>query len=398
MSQSKDFFRKGLLAMSLLGLVGVVETCEAQSSRLQFASPQYGLTTPGTKVLIFGDGFASDAEAYFGGMAARETRFVHASTLEVVTPYLRPGDYPVQVKSARKIAVSAVTFTSVPSPVDSKIDAALSLAERGEISAGIRELDQIAQSDPDYHVRAFAQYAKAKIFFAHGDWQNWSDACLSIYLHAKESGMSIQTYWPYRLESARAYYLTQYQTGPSNDFLFFDIVVNLDVTGNPEPRFYRALLNARAGKLAMAKADIAFTLAKEPRNASYAALAAFIAALGGAKLQSEAFGARARALLEADPEVDGRALSLLGETAYISRNLEQARSDWAGVGHIYPLGSGIALLAGKKHLWRGEPSIAAMLLSESIAMAQNTAEVQEARGLLDGIPESSPGQIEANAP
>ena len=94
---------------------------------------------------------------YFDGLMARETLFRDESHLEALTPYMRPGQHQVLVKSKDSEAVRLETpFTATPAPVDLRIDAALSIARAGKVSAALSALDDIAKNDSDYQVRAFA--------------------------------------------------------------------------------------------------------------------------------------------------------------------------------------------------------------------------------------------------
>jgi len=78
-------------------------------------APDTGTTTPGSNVTVHGSGFVPGAIVYFCGLQARETNFISASTLEVVTPYLRPGPCRIQIKSGDLVAVSDVIFNALPS-------------------------------------------------------------------------------------------------------------------------------------------------------------------------------------------------------------------------------------------------------------------------------------------
>ena len=82
----------------------------------------------------------------------------------------------------------------------------------------------------------------------------------------------------------------------------------------------------------------------------------------------------------------GEALALLGEALYAAGNSRRAQLYWAEAASTYPLAPSLALLQAKKHLWRGEQETAAMLLSETVAMAPGSAQAEEARSLLGGTP------------
>jgi len=89
-------------------------------------------------------------------------------TLEVVTPYLRPGVYKLQLKAAKGVVVqSEVTFTSVPSDVDKEFDR-VSKPSTGarDLKDLIELLKTIASSNKDFQVRAFARYQAALLYFA----------------------------------------------------------------------------------------------------------------------------------------------------------------------------------------------------------------------------------------
>jgi hypothetical protein len=112
-------------------------------------------------------------------------------------------------------------------------------------------------------------------------------------------------------------------------------------------------------------------------------LAAYIAVLDGRKTLLPSF---ARETI-----TDARALSLLGETAYLSGDLCAAKSWWTQSARVYPLGASLAYLAGKKHLARGQERVAEALLTECTTMAPNGKEAMEAKDLLATIaPRTSP--------
>src|SRR6266446_4490240 len=87
-----------LLCFVLLGLDTLTSSGVHASDEplLTAVEPKNGVTTPGSKVAVYGSGFSPDAIIYFGGLQARETRFMDPSRLETVTPYLRPGSYQLQ--------------------------------------------------------------------------------------------------------------------------------------------------------------------------------------------------------------------------------------------------------------------------------------------------------------
>jgi tetratricopeptide (TPR) repeat protein len=153
-----------------------------------------------------------------------------------------------------------------------------------------------------------------------------------------------------------------------------DWTVKYDVTQNPEPLFFRGLVNARFGNLSKAKTDSDLILKLEPNNPSYQALAAYIAVLRGDKPQPPSLTHRTIK--------DGRALDLLGETAYLRGDPADAQKWWAEAADVYPLGGSLAYWTGKKHLARGQRRIAAALLTECSAVAPSSKEAKEAKEIL----------------
>jgi IPT/TIG domain-containing protein len=256
------------LLLSLIALsLGTVSAAHVPNApQLTAVEPKSGATTPGSRVMVYGTGFSSDAIVYFGGLQVRETKFIGPSTLEIVTPYLRPGSYQLQLKSGETTVRSGVTFTALPSQIDSEIDRALALAEKRQISAAIDILTSIAKTSSDYQVRTFAYYQIGQVYFGEGDWMRWSWA--PIFLDSDTSGPAVWTSWRYRLASDQSTYLLNLDTQPDHDLVLADWTVKYDVTQNPEPRFYRSLLNARYGDLSKAKMDSDFILKLEPGNAS----------------------------------------------------------------------------------------------------------------------------------
>ena len=355
--------------------------------KLYDINPDTGPSTPPTAVTVFGDNFSQDTKVYFDGLMARETLFRDESHLEALTPYMRPGQHQVLVKSKDSEAVRLETpFTATPAPVDLRIDAALSIAREGKVSAALSALDDIAKNDSDYQVRAFAHYQEGELYFAQGDWQRWLGETMGIYLNAKLAGPSVQTYWPYGVANARACFLLNRSGGPEVDALNYDMAVQWDATGATEPHFRRAIFRARSGKLKDATEDIQFCLRAEPGNPAYLALAAFNATQVGDKSASAKLYQRARAIVSRQIHPDSEALALLGEALYAAGNSRRAQLYWAEAGSTYPLAPSLALLQAKKHLWRAEQETAAMLLSETVAMSPSSAEADEARGLLAGVP------------
>ncbi len=361
------------LLLSLIALsLGTVSAAHVPNApQLTAVEPKSGATTPGSRVMVYGTGFSSDAIVYIGGLQVRETKFISPSTLEVVTPYLRPGPYQLQLRSGAATVRSEVTFTALASQIDSEIDRALALAEKRQISAAIDLLTSIAKTNSDYQVRTFAYYQIGQIYFEHGDWLRWSWA--PIFLDSDKSGPAVWTSWRYRLASDQSTYLLNLDTQPNHDLKLADYTVEYDVTQNPEPRFYRGLLNARYGNLSQAKTDSDFILSLDAGNSSYRALAVYIAVLGGDKTMLESFSH--------ETIKDARALSLLGEAAYLSGDLGGAQRWWTLAAKEYPLGTGLAYWAGRKHLAYGQKRVADALLNECIAMAPNSKEAKEAKDL-----------------
>jgi len=169
-------------------------------------------------------------------------------------------------------------------------------------------------------------------------------------------------------------YLLPVHDSPEYDLKLADFLVQYDATEGPEPRFYRGLVNARYGNLRQAKEDSDVILSQEPRHPSYRALAAYAAVLRGENAQLRSFNEESL--------TDARALSLLGEAAFLSGNPASAQKWWILAAKEYPLGAGLALLAGKKHLVRGHTRIAASLLAECTVMVPNSKEAKEAKDLL----------------
>jgi IPT/TIG domain len=240
-------------------------------------APDIGITTPGNMVAVHGSGFSPDAIVYFGGFQVRETKFISPSTLEVVTPYLRPGHYKIQMKSGGATVRSDVTFTASPSPVDTEIDHAVALAGKGQASSAIAILTGIAKNNSDYQIRAFVSYQIGQIYVAQGDLWRWAGEGSGAFLDSDKSGMAVQTSWRYRLSDAQSAYLLDSNTKPDYDLRYADIVVEFDVTQNPEPRFHRA--TAQVGRLTKQaeRSGVLYRLAREgfPREFPFILSSAF---------------------------------------------------------------------------------------------------------------------------
>ena len=371
------FFSKHCrLLLVLLLPQGVMTARPAQSGiHIDAVVPNSASTTPAAgNITIRGSGFSPDTTVYIGGLQVRETKFVSAFTLEAQPPYLRPGSYKIQLKNEKEVLHSNVGFTVIPALVDPEIDRALALADHGKRDAAMTILLEIAKSNSDYQVRAFAHYQAAQIYFSQGDWWRWGAEAMSIFDDSGKSGPAVQTCWRYRLALDQAEYFLPIDDEPDHDQKSANWTVEKDVTENPEPRFFRALVNARYGKLQAAKADSDFILAQEPTNPSYRALAAYIEVLVGDKTAIAPFSKEAL--------TDARALSLLGEAAYLNGDSVSAQVWWDRAGKTYPLGASLAFLAGKKHLARGQQRIAESLLTECIVMSPDTSEAAEARELM----------------
>jgi len=373
-----------LLLLSLIsaGVARSFAVPGSDSLEILTIEPKAGVTTPGSKVIIYGSGLSPDAIVYFGGLQVRVTNFLDRSTLVIVTPYLRPGTYQIQLKSGGSTIRSALTFTSLPAAVDDDIDRALVMAGKGETSAAINILTAVATTHPDYQVRALAYYEISQIYFAKGDWWRWAGQAGNIFVDSDKSGPAVQTSWRYRLANDLSDYLLPTNDEPDHDVKMADFLVAYDVTDDPEPRFYRGLINARYGNLAKAKEDVSFILAAQPRNPSFRALATYVAVLDGEKPDLRSIAGEAGR--------DARALSLLGEAAFLSGNIAQAENMFRQSAQIYPLGADLAYLAGKKHFARGQRRIAVSLLTACAVMAPDSDEASAAKALLAAL--QGPGQ------
>jgi len=331
-----------------------------------------GSTTPGTEAFVYGTNFPPDSVIYFDGLQARQIKFISPSTLQVVTPYLRPGPHKLQLKSGETAIQTDVDFTASASPIDAEIDRAITTISQNQPAVAIAILNGIAKNAADFQVRAFAHYEAAQVYFAQGDWWRWAGEAGMIFDPA--GGQAVQTSWRYRLASDQSTYLLPVDNDPGGPLRLADWTVKYDVTESPEPRFFRALVNARYGNLKQAKIDSDFILKAEPNNQSYRALAAYIGALEGNAAHLHSFAGQTIR--------DARALSLLGQAAFINGELKLAQDWWTLEARTYPLGAGLAYWAGKKHLARGQKRVAAALLTECITIAPNSDQGKEARDLL----------------
>jgi tetratricopeptide (TPR) repeat protein len=327
-------------------------------------------------VQVIGKDFSPDSTVYFGGFQVRDLSFVNSSTLQVVTPYLRPGTYKVQVKSQHETIQSEFTFTVLAASVDSDIDRADALAAKKKTPEAIAILSHISKSQPDYQVRAYVYFRLAQIYLAQGEY--WRAAGAAAAIWDPKAGVSIQTAWSYRVLDEETSYPLSISEDRESDLRNANWAVEKDVTGNPEPLFFRALLNARFGNLVNARADQDAILKSAPGNPSYRALAEYISALAGDKSHVQPFSA--------EPINDARALGLFGQAAYLSGDRESARSWWAMEARIDTTLARLAYWSGKKHLQFGQERVAAALLAECSSVSPGTEEGKQAKDLLAGLP------------
>ena len=370
-------YRGCFVVLLFAGITGLSLAQQAEGPKVTAIEPKGGVTTPGAKVTVYGAGFSPDAEVYFGGLAVRETKFVSSSTLEVVTPYLRPGTHEVQLKSAGAAVRSEISFAVSPGPVDHEIDRAVAQADSGRVESAIAILKAIAESHSDYQVRALAHYQAAQVYFSKGDWWRWAGEASSVYDDSDKAGRAVQTFWRYRLALQLVDYLLPTGSTVEGDLKSADWTVSYDITENPKPRFYRGLFNARYGNLDKAKIDRDFILSHDPDNPSYRALAAYIAVLSGEKATFRPFSS--------ETTTDARALALMGEAGYLSGDSAGAHGFWKQAAKIDPRGASLAFWAGKKHVALGQKQIAESLLTECIVMAPDSKDAEEAKELLAKI-------------
>jgi hypothetical protein len=366
---------RALFALALVISGNLPQLPQNTGPEITGIEPRAALTTPGAKIIVAGTNLSPDSTVYFGGFEVRELAFINSTTLQVVTPYLRPGSYAVHVKSGGKTIQWQGTFTAFPASVDSEVDHAGMLAERGQPEAAVGILNNIAESFLDYQVRAYARYRSAQVYMASGDY--WRAAGEAALIWNPKAGISIQTSWRYRLLDEETTYALSESTDHEADLRLAEWAVEKDVTENPEPRFFRALVNARFGNMAKARADSAFILKSEPNNAAYLALAAYIALLEGDKSRLEA---------SAGEELkDVRAASLLGQAAYIAGDTKAAQDWWAIEAKLDRVGAKLAYWTGKKHLTYGQIRVASALLAECSTISPESTEGKQARELLAGI-------------
>jgi tetratricopeptide (TPR) repeat protein len=337
--------------------------------------PSSAVTTPGAKVMVTGAHFSPDSIVYFDGLQAREVIFINASALQAVTPYLRPGTYKLDLKSGEVIIHSDVGFTALPAPVDSNIDRAEGLARKDQSNAAIAILTSIATTHPDYDVRAYTHYRAGQLYLAQGDY--WRAGEEGALIWDKKASMAVQSSWRYRLLSDETAYSISESNDHETDLKDADWDVKWDVTENPEPRFWRALVNARFGKMEQAKADLKFVLAAEPENPSYRALAAYIGVLAGDKTQLEAF--------RGQQVNDAGALGLLGQAAYMIGDHDGAQTWWVAEGKISVAEAKLDCGAGRKHLKYGQTRVGAALIAECVTVTPDSREGKGAKELLEQL-------------
>jgi tetratricopeptide (TPR) repeat protein len=359
-----------VLATLLLIVCGKLsEAQQFEPPQITAVEPSSVATTPGARVMVIGAHFSPDSLVYFGGLQAREVTFVNASALQAVTPYLRPGTYKLDLKSGEAIVHSDVAFTALPASVDSDIDRAERLARNDQAKAAIGIFTSIATTYPDYDVRAYAHYRAGQIYLALGDY--WRAGEEGALVWDKKVSMGAQTSWRYRLLYDETSYSISESNDQDTDLRIADSSVKMDVTENPELRFWRALVNARFGKMTQAKADLKFILVAEPENPSYRALAAYIGVLAGDETQLEAF--------RGQQVSDARALGLLGQAAYMIGDHDGAQVWWAAEGKIGIAEAKLDCAAGRKHVKYGQTRVGTALIAECANVMPDSREGKEAK-------------------
>jgi hypothetical protein len=351
---------------------------QVEPPRITAIEPSTAITTPGAKIMVVGAHLSPDSIVYFGGLQAREITFINASALQAVTPYLRPGTYKLDLKSDAAITHTDARFTALPASVDSVIDQAELLAAKEENGAAIGILCHIATSDPDYDVRAYAHYRTVQLYLALGNYMGAEAQC-GLMFDPKVS-MGVQTSWRYRLLSDELAYSISESNDHDTDLRIADGSVKMDVTENPEPRFWRAVVNARFSKMGQAKADLKFVLAAEPENPSYRALAAYIGVLAGDKRPLEGF--------RGEEVTEARALRLLGQAAYIAGDYDSAQAWWTSHAKISAASAKLDYLAGRKHAKYGQTRVGTALIAECATIAPDSREGKEAKEQLASLTSS----------
>jgi len=375
MRQKRVILQYLLGTLALLGFSNRSEAQQTEPPRITAVEPSGAVTTPGAKVVVVGTNFSPDTIIYFGGLQAREITFVNTSALQTVTPYLRPGNYKLDLKSGGAIIHSDVGFTALPASVDLTIDQAESLAVKKQTNAAISLFTNIAATHPDYDVRAFAHYRAGELYLARGDY--WAAGEQAGLMWNAKASHGVHSSWRYRLLDEEIVYSVSRSNDHDVDLKDADWAVKWDITDNPELRFWRALVNARFGKMEQAKADLKFALATEPESPSYQALSLYMAVLAGDKTQLEVF--------RGQQVNDARALALLGQAAYISGDYTSAQAWWEAQAKIGVSQAKLDCLAGTKHVSYGQTRIGAALLAECVAVAPDSREAKEVKEILAGL-------------
>ena len=347
-------------------------------------SPPFAVTSPGAQIVITGEGFTPGTKIFFDGMEARRSKFVSGSQIDVVTPFLRPGEHRLWIQSQGKADPASPRFVAIAAPIDAELDAAMAQAASGKITAALDALQSVAETNEDYQVRAYTYYEMGQICLANGDFNGWRSWSMSIFQDAYSSGPSIQSYWPYRLAIIMSSYVYDMGKSVRND-AGFDQVVDLDVTDAPEPRFERALFDALVGNVQKARRDIDFLLETQPPNAAYLALAALIAQAEGNRSLALKQEAAAESALPANGLVATQALAILGELEYRRGDSLKAQSHWSRMGASAPHSASLAVILARRYLKMGSKEVASMFLSEAIAAAPNTPVASEARTMKDSL-------------
>ena len=252
------------------------------------------------------------------------------------------------------------------------------MAAKKQTGAALSIFETIAAANPDYDVRAYVRYRAAELYLALG---NYMEAGVQSGFFDKRVSMGVQTSWRYRLQGDELAYSISESNDHDTDLRIADGTVKMDITENPEPRFWRALISARFGKMEQAKADLKFILAAEPQNRSYLALAAYIGVLAGDKTQLEAF--------RGQQVNDARALALLGQAAYLNGDYDGAQAWWTAEGKISVAEAKLDLGAGRKHIKYGQIRVGKALLAESATVTPDSQEGKEAKGLLEQLTDGS---------
>jgi tetratricopeptide (TPR) repeat protein len=369
MREKPETLRCVLVMLALLVFGNPSRSQLTDPPQITAIEPSSAVTTPGAKIMVLGKHLSADSIVCFGGLQAREITLINASALQVVTPYLRPGTYKVDLKSGEAITHPDVDFIALRAPVDLTIDRAEALAAKKQSNAATTVFTSIAANDGDYDVRAYAHYRAGQLYLVQGDY--WRAAEEAALIWDAKVSKGVQTSWRYRLLSDETTYSVSESNDHDTDLRIADGSVKMDVTENPEPRFWRALVNARFSKMEAAQADLKFILAVEPENPSYRALAAYIGVLTGDKAQLEAF----RGQQVNDP----RALGLLGQAAYISGDYDAAQAWWVEQAEMNSVWAKLDYFAGRKHVKFGQARVGTALIAECATVAPDSREGKEAK-------------------